>query len=179
MTGREGDRLPAAPAVGSTLRKGEAMETMTLDAHEVFRYLRPDQVRTVSDTAQPISFRAGDTVYRQGETADCLCVVLSGRVALSLPGRRDVSVLADQLGTGEMFGSCVCLDLAEYTVTAQCTEDSELLRIEASVLKRLMDQDLKMGYALQTQISKIYFKRYVDSMRKLQAIVMNLPLEIR
>jgi CRP-like cAMP-binding protein len=150
---------------------------MTLEAHEVFRYLRPDQLRTVSDAAEPVSFRAGETVYRQGERAECLYVVLSGRVALSLPGRGGVSVLVDQLGAGEMFGSCVCLDLADYTVTAQCSEASELLRIEASVLKRLMDQDLKMGYALQTQISKIYFKRYVDAMRKLQAIVMNLPLE--
>ena len=155
------------------------METITLEAHEVFGYLRPDQVRAVSEAAEPVSYGAGDTVYLQGERADNLYVVLTGRVALSLPGRGDVSVLVDQLGTGEMFGSCVCLDLAEYTVTAQCVEDSQLLRIEASVLKRLMDQDLKMGYALQTRISKIYFRRYVDTMRKLQAIVMNLPLETR
>ena len=152
---------------------------MTLEAHEVFSYLRPEQVRVVSEAAEPASYRAGETVYRQGERADFLYVVLSGRIALSLPSTGDVSVLVDQLGTGEMFGSCVCLDLAEYTVTAQCAEDSELLRIEAPVLKRLMDQDLKMGYALQTRISKIYFRRYVDTMRKLQAIVMNLPLESR
>jgi CRP-like cAMP-binding protein len=79
----------------------------------------------------------GDTVYLQGERADNLYVVLTGRIALSLPGRGDISVLVDQLGTGEIFGSWVCLDLAEHTVTAQCVEDSELLRIEASVLKRL------------------------------------------
>jgi CRP/FNR family cyclic AMP-dependent transcriptional regulator len=155
------------------------MQTMTLEAHEVFSYLRPDQLGAVSEAAEPVSRRAGETVYRQGERADFLYVVLTGRVALSLPGRGDVSVLVDHLGAGEMFGSCVCLDLAEYSVTAQCVEDSELLRIEASVLKRLMDQDLKMGYALQTRISKIYFGRYVDAMRKLQAIVMNLPLEAR
>ena len=153
---------------------------MTLEAHELFRYLRPGQVRTVSDAAEPVSYRAGDTVYRQGERGgDCLYVVLTGRVALSLPGRGDVGVLLDQLGSGEMFGSCVCLDLAEYTVTAQCTQGSEWLRVEASVLKRLIRVDLKMGCALQTQISKIYFKRFVDAMRKLQAIVMNPPFETR
>jgi len=152
---------------------------MTLEAHEVFSYLRPDQVRAVSEAAEPLSYRAGETVYRQGGSAEYLYVVLAGRVDLSLPGRGDVSVLVDRLGVGEMFGSCVCLDLAEYSVTAQCAEDSDLLRIDASVLKRLMDQDLRMGYALQTRISKIYFGRYVDAMRKLQAIVMNLPLETR
>jgi len=100
-------------------------------------------------------------------------------VRIDVPAGQAFSVLVDRLGVGEMFGSCVCLDLAEYSVTAQCAEDSDLLRIDASVLKRLMDQDLRMGYALQTRISKIYFGRYVDAMRKLQAIVMNLPLETR
>jgi hypothetical protein len=36
-----------------------------------------------------------------------------------------------------------------------------------------------MAYALQTRISKIYLRRHVDTMRKLQAIVKNLPLETR
>jgi len=34
-----------------------------------------------------------------------------------------------------------------------------------------------MGYTLQTQISRIYFNRYIQTMKKLQSIVMNLPLE--
>ena len=40
-----------------------------------------------------------------------------------------------------------------------------------------MDQDLLMGYTIQTQISRIYFNRYIETMKKLQSIVMNLPLE--
>ena len=51
--------------------------------------------------------------------------------------------------------------------------------IEAAVrqVKKLMEKDLKMGYALQVRISQIYFNRYIDSMQKLQAIVMNIPIE--
>ena len=40
-----------------------------------------------------------------------------------------------------------------------------------------MDEDLMMGYALQTRISEIYFNRYIETMKKLQAIVMNIPIE--
>ena len=40
-----------------------------------------------------------------------------------------------------------------------------------------MDEDLLMGYTIQTQISRIYFNRYIQTMKKLQSIVMNLPLE--
>jgi hypothetical protein len=40
-----------------------------------------------------------------------------------------------------------------------------------------MDGDLLMGYTIQTQISRIYFNRYIDTMKKLQSIVLSLPLE--
>ena len=62
------------------------------------------------------------------------------------------------------------MDLPTYTLSAQCNEPSRLL-------KKLMENDLPMGYAIQTQISKIYFQRYLDAMHKLQAIVMNLAVE--
>lgn len=153
------------------------MPTTTLAAHEVFRFLRPDQVRSLSETAQEISLAAGQVVYPKGQAADYLYVVVAGQVALRLPVRRDVSVLVDELTPGAMFGSCVCLDLPTYTLTAQCIDDSRLLKIDARVLKRLMDEDLRMGYALQTEISKTYFSRYLDAMGKLQAVVLNLPLE--
>ena len=153
------------------------MGTTTLEAHDVFGFLRPDQIRTVSETSAPVNFFAGKTVYRRGERAEYLYIILAGQVSLRLPGKKGVSVLVDELGEGAMFGSCVCLDLDTYTVTAQCTEDSRLLKVEAQVLKKLMDEDLQMGYALQKMISKTYFKRYIDTVGKLQTLVLNLPLE--
>ena len=42
----------------------------------------------------------------------------------------------------------------------------------------LIDEDLVMGYRLQTRISEIYFNRYNETMKKLQSIVMNIPLEV-
>ena len=154
------------------------MGTTTLEAHDVFGFLRPDQIRTVSETSAPVNFFAGKTVYRRGERAEYLYIILAGQVSLRLPGKKGVSVLVDELVEGAMFGSCVCLDLDTYTLNAQCTEDSRLLKVEAPVLKKLMDEDLQMGYALQKMISKTYFKRYIDTVGKLQTLVMNLPLEL-
>ena len=132
---------------------------------------------TISDAANVAEFRAGDTVYRMGEPARYFYVVLEGQVSLRLPGRTGVNVQIDELTQGAMFGSCVCFDLVNYSLTALCSTDCRLLRIDAATLKQLMDKDLVMGYAIQTQISRIYFNRYLDTMKKLQAIVMNLPLE--
>jgi len=148
-----------------------------LIAQEVLGFLRPEQVNAISEAAQRISFGAGDTVYHQGARADHFYVVLEGEVTLRIPGKGGVSIVIDELTKGEMFGSCVCFAMDSYALTAQCATDSVLLKIESAALKGLMDEDLKMGYALQIQISALYFGRYIDTAQKLQAIVMNLPIQ--
>jgi CRP-like cAMP-binding protein len=148
-----------------------------LDKNEVFQFLRPDQVRTISDVAQVVDFEAGETIYERGAKADHFFVVLQGQVSLRLPGTSGVSIQIDELTEGAVFGSCVCFQLVDYSLNAQCTSDSKLLKIESATLKELMDEDLLMGYTIQTQISRIYFNRYIQTMKKLQSIVMNLPLE--
>jgi CRP-like cAMP-binding protein len=151
--------------------------TERLIAHEVFGFLRPDQVDAISDRAERVRLPAGATVYERGIKAEYLYTVLDGEVTLRLPGKGGLSVIIDQLRRGDMFGSCVCFQRDSYALTAQCTKDSELLKIESTALKRLMDDDLRMGYALQTRISAVYFGRYIETMRKLQAITLSLPIE--
>jgi CRP-like cAMP-binding protein len=153
------------------------MPVETLKREEVFEFLRPDQVDALSNAAEVLRLKAGEPVYYQGEQADSLYVMLSGEIALRLPGQAGVSILIDQLSErGAMFGSSLSFRIGTYALTAQCVEDSELLRVRTSVLKKLLDEDPRMGYAIQSKISEVYFKRYLEAMRKLQAIVMNIPL---
>ena len=149
-----------------------------LVADEVFSFLRPEQVRAISERAERIRLAAGETVYEQGSKAEYLYSVLDGEVTLRLPGTGGFSVVIDQVRKGDLFGSCACFQRDSYALTAQCTRDCELLRIESAALKKLMDDDLILGYALQTRISAVYFRRYVEAMRKLQAITLSLPIEV-
>ena len=153
------------------------MAIETLKRQEIFSFLRPEQVDALSDAAEVIKLKAGEVVYRKGAKPEYFFIVLNGEVALRLPGRGEMSILIDEISDGTMFGSCVCLALDSYVCTAQCTKESELLKIRTAVLKELLDDDPRMGYAIQSRISQIYFKRYLETMKKLQAIVMNIPLE--
>jgi CRP-like cAMP-binding protein len=148
-----------------------------LEGQEVFQFLRPEQLKAVSDVAEVVGLEAGEVVYKKDTRADHFYVVLDGQVSLRLPGRSGVDLQVDSITKGGMFGSCVCFQLVDYSLDAVCEIDSRLLKIESATLKELMDRDLVLGYSLQTQISRIYFHRYIDTMKKLQAIVLNLPLE--
>ncbi|MFZ0889404.1 MAG: cyclic nucleotide-binding domain-containing protein [Candidatus Binataceae bacterium] len=153
------------------------MAASQLLAHDVFSYLRPEEINAIDNASEIIERPAGEVVYTQGEEAKYLWVVLDGQVALQLPGKKGFSILIESLGRGAIFGASASFEPGNYMLTAQCLSNSKILKIEAAVLRRLMDNDSRMGYALQKHISDLYFKRYIETMRKLQAIVMSIPLE--
>ncbi len=152
------------------------MESKTLTSHDVFNFLRPRQMDVVSDATEEVSFHTGQIVFRRGETAEYLYAVLAGKVSLQLPRGDSESLSIEDLAEGGLFGSCVCFEINEYALNAVCTEDSRLLKINAETLKRVMDEDMSVGYPLQRMISRTYFKRYLDTMRKLQNVAEALAL---
>ena len=148
-----------------------------LRKQEVFELLRPEQIDLLSEAAKVVKFKAGETVYSRGEKADHFYIVLKGQIALRLPGKGGLSVPIDELTAGDMFGGCISSALDGYVLNAQCMDDSEILVLDSAPLKKMMDKDCSMGYIVQSRISAIYFKRYIETMEKLQALVMNIPLE--
>jgi len=142
-----------------------------LESHEVFRLLRPEQLRAISDAAEEMALGSGRTVFRQGDKADFFFVVLAGKVALRIPQAPGLSLEIDVVRPGEVFGSCLCFQLDSYALTAVCTADSKLLKIKAATLKRLLSEDPALGYRIQTQVAPAYFRRYAEATKKLQAVV--------
>jgi CRP-like cAMP-binding protein len=153
------------------------MVTSQLSAQDVFSYLRPEQVNAIHNVSKVIAYQPGKVVYSQGEKATHLYVVLEGQVDLQLPGRKGFSILIESLRHGAIFGACSAFGSGTYMLTARCMVDSKILKIEAAVLRHLLDNDCVMGYALQRHLTDIYFKRYIGTMQKLQAVVMSLPVE--
>jgi len=149
----------------------------TLTSHEIFGFLTPDQVNAISERAEHLSFEAGENVYMKGDDARNFFIVLDGEVTLRLPGQGEMCIVIDQLGRGDVFGGPLGGQRQTYLLTAHCTQDATVLRIENSVMRSLMEQDQRMGYHLQSHISEAYYNRYVDTMKKLQSIVMSIPVE--
>jgi len=144
---------------------------------EIFKQLRTEQISEISAASEVIKFKAGDTIYRRGQKADSVYVVMEGRVALRMPGNESFRLAIDMCDKGDLFGTSVFFNMDNYILDAQCTENSEVLKIDFWVLKNIMDRDRLTGLAIQTQIAKIYYNRYINTMQKLQAILMSIPLE--
>lgn len=149
----------------------------TIRSQEVFSFLRPDQVNTISEAAERMTAKPGDLIYQKGDKAQDFYVVLDGEVSLRLPSPGGLSLVIDQVGKGEFFGGPLGQKRRAYALSAQCTQTAKLLKIDVGVMKKLMEKDERMGLHLQRHVASAYFNRYIDTMKKLQAIVMNIPVE--
>ena len=103
-----------------------------LDKHEVFQFLRPDQVRTISDVAEVVDFRAGETIYERGAKAAHFYVVLQGQISLRLPGTSGVSIQIDELTEGAAVGLIEIMKTftpIPYTVTGGLPSPARVRRV--------------------------------------------------
>jgi CRP-like cAMP-binding protein len=145
------------------------MDIERLTKQHIFDYLTPEQIDALSNASKVIELKAGELVYERGDKTDYFYIVLGGKITLRLPENGSESILIDELTDGAMFGSCVSPVFSAYFCTAKCKDETRLLRIPTNRFKAILDQDCCMGYAIQSKISQIYFKRYMHTIKKLQS----------
>ena len=88
------------------------------------------------------SFTAGQIVFREGDAADRMYVVLDGKVELSIHGKK-----VDDVETGDAFGEMALIDEAPRSATATALTDCKLVPIDAKRFNFLVQQTPR--FALQ------------------------------
>jgi len=147
-----------------------------LKGHEVFRLLSPREIERLAAGSGVIRLQAGERIYSNGISATHLFLLLKGRVELRRPTTGGEWLLVDDVVPGNLFGVSSLTGIDRYLLNAECVEDSEVLKVEARLLRHILDENPIVGYALQQRVSAIFFKRYVQAMERLQAVAHAVPV---
>jgi signal-transduction protein with cAMP-binding, CBS, and nucleotidyltransferase domain len=148
-----------------------------LKGHELFRLLSPKEVERLSAASGVMKLKEGERVYADGFPATHLFVLLKGRVELRRPTKGGVDLLVDDLIEGSLFGVSSLTGMERHLLDAVCVQDSEVLKLEAKSLRQILDETPIVGYAIQKRVSEIFFKRYVETMERLQAVAQAIPVQ--
>jgi CRP-like cAMP-binding protein len=109
--------------------------------------LNLDWVKPFSST---LAAAAGDVLFRRGDPADEMFLIVSGRFRVMERGV--------DLEAGELFGELGLLNAGQArTATIECTAGGELLRIGYDQVKQLYSQDPKFGFYFLHLVSKRLF----------------------
>ena len=104
-----------------------------------FAGLNPSEIELLSSRFQIEERLGGHVFFQQGEHADRLYLVVSGKVGIRFkPFDGDVLPVAD-IGPGGVFGWSAALGRRAYTSSAVGLEDGVTLSIRGAVLRRLCE----------------------------------------
>ena len=148
-----------------------------LKGHDLFRSLGLEKAYVIKDFSSVKKYKAGETVFAYNDAAAHVYMLMKGSVNLQLPSQqKDFNLVISKIEQGELFGLSPLLDSPRYTAAAQCTEDSELLLIEAKPFQELLKENCLIGFNIMTRVAHIYFNRYINVLKNLQDVVGQISL---
>lgn len=102
-----------------------------------------------------VSYRAGETIIRQGEQGDCAYVIESGRVEIVLEKQDGRQQRVGTRGADTMIGEMALVDDAPRTATVRALEDCCLLRIsKEDFSRRLLQADPVLRLTTQVILNR-------------------------
>ena len=127
---------------------------------ELFGNLNESQLNAILSRSSVESFPEGKTIFRQGDEANYLYILIEGMLDLSVKTGEKFDFLTSKVEKeGAAFGIPSLIEPFRYNVTAICLKPSKVLVIDAGRLKTDMETDPKMGMEIMKKLVSIYFNR--------------------
>ena len=127
---------------------------------ELFGNLKESQLDALLSRSSVETFPEGKTIFRQGEDANHLYILIEGMVDLSVKTGEKFDFLTSKVEKeGAAFGIPSPIEPFRYNVTATCLKPSKLLVINAGRVRMDMEKDPEMGMEIMKKLASIYFNR--------------------
>ncbi|HEY8479330.1 MAG TPA: cyclic nucleotide-binding domain-containing protein [Spirillospora sp.] len=143
------------PATGSLLDQ-------IFDETTFWGALAPDERRELLALARPHVYAKGDVLFREGEVATEVVVILSGWARVSVEDGHERRTLAFR-GAGELVGERAALIVRDRSATVTAEEDVEALRIAARDFEEFLDGNPRVRAVLERQVYRRQVERPAPS----------------
>jgi len=100
---------------------------------------------TVGSGRKMMSFRKGQTIYAQGDAANSLFVIQTGRVKLSVKSQAGKEATLDILSDEDFVGKDSIAGQSRRTASASAITDCTVLRITKKVMMLALAQQVKLA----------------------------------
>jgi CRP/FNR family cyclic AMP-dependent transcriptional regulator len=131
---------PAELPIGTAPRRGHDVAA-ALARNPVFAVLSPERRRELAASGAAVRLESGHALFRTGDEADAVYVVLSGEVDVAAPGPDGRDVWLAKLGAGALVGEMGVLDGGPRSADVCAVSRTELWRIgRRAVLETLREE---------------------------------------
>lgn len=140
---------------------------MFIEEANLFRGLRHELVEEVGRCLIEESHPAGAFIFKYGEPADHLYILVEGRVRLSIG---DLGHIALVVGNpGDAFGWSSLVERENYTASAECIAPTRVTKIGNRRLAAIFERDPASGLQFYKRLATLIAQRLTDTYRLIPA----------
>ena len=122
-----------------------------LNVVEAFQHLSAEEMAEIERTLRLVPVARGQALVRQGEIAEALYIVVSGRFKVQRTGR--IEPIAE-IGAGSPIGEIAFFAGGERTATVTAERDSLVLELKRDEYDRLAERSPRIWSTITTQMAR-------------------------
>lgn len=132
----------------------------------LFADIDDDKLRLIAFGAERRRLNRGQQLFREGAPADCAFAIASGSVTLTR-NLVDGSVeVVDTVGRGTLLSELAMISFVERKFTATAEEDSEVIRINRPLFRRMLEEYPEVAVVVEGRI-KANLQAMISAMQRL------------
>lgn len=130
---------------------------------ELFQGVEKVTLEEIAAASEIQEYEEGDVLYRLGDDAEDVYVLISGRVRFTLGvgnrGQTSGSIMSGRM----VFGWAALVDDQPRRVaTAECLEDSVILAINGNRLKAALERHTPSGFLVMRRLATMIARNFMD-----------------
>ena len=145
----------------------------------VFKELDEDLINLLSPLLEAISCKPGTVIFRQGDQAEFLYLVIDGKVDMSFKPYDGIPITISHIGKGGLFGWSAVVGSDRYTSTAIAIGNVKAFRVHGSDLRNFCQEHPKEGKDILERLADGVSARWKDAHKQVQSILLQGMTEKR
>ncbi|HEY3008852.1 MAG TPA: cyclic nucleotide-binding domain-containing protein [Micromonosporaceae bacterium] len=117
------------------------------------------QLQRLAQHAQRSMFHAGNRVFREGDAADRMWLIVAGRVAVDTHLPRQGDVVVDTLGPGAVLGWSWLVPPHRWRFGAVAIETTHTIEMDGPSVRELCHNDPLLGFQLALGVIQVVTER--------------------
>lgn len=119
----------------------------------LFESFTPEQLRLLAFGAERLVLRAGRELFREGQSADCGYIIVSGNITLFQETENE-RLSIRTVGPGAMLGEIALIAQSSRLTGAVAEEETEVIRISRAIFRRILEEYPEAAASLHAHISR-------------------------
>jgi CRP/FNR family cyclic AMP-dependent transcriptional regulator len=138
-----------------------------LEAHPFFNRMNLEHIAIFEEYATATEFVAGQSIFHEGDPANCFYLILEGSVALEASLPPGAGQVIDHLGSGEVLGWSWLFPPYRWHFAARALTPTKAIFFYGTWLRERCDQDPTLGLELMKRVTGIIVRRLQTTRQRL------------